>query len=380
MTENHPTKPGLIVAAAIGTIVLAMLGIALIALDLLEEAGGRHIEDAPQPPLTITLVCGLGLLVAAGWAVWLARERGVGNLITRIVASTAVILLIVTPIVGWQAFSSDRQLTIVTSTCDAESLRNRGGDLRNGCSDEAVDTIVLLEGVDGDTIWVPDATNGNLTREFSDLPAGNWEAKLTVDGPPETVTVGVVAERDGEPVRLATLRPYADPESDRLRWSGVIPVDGDVTDLQVQFFLSQNPAVESARIRFDVRECAGQNARAFDASLCEPMEANSPLVYEQTPEGARTWRQLYVTREGQSFFVSNLEARTYTLQPDYVNIEKATQSTDVLVIPAAMDQVAANSITAPGESSFEVQIDTNTGELTFNIYVFPAGPTFAHRH
>src|SRR5699024_1486915 len=110
---------------------------------------------------------------------------------------------------------------------------------------------------------------------------------------------------------------------------------------------------------------------------CEPLETGSPLVYEKAPEGTRTWRQLHVFREGPAFVVSNLEARTYTLEPDYVNIEKTSQSTSVVIIPAAMDQVPENSVTSPGESSFDVQIESNTGELTYNIYVFPTGPTYA---
>lgn len=376
MTEKQSARADLVLWAAIGTFVVVLLGIAVIAMNMLDTARGRHIEDAVQPSLTPTLVAAVALLMAVGWAIWLVQQRGIRNLAAGIAVATAVVLLIVTPVVGWRAFTSERELTIVTTTCNAESLRNTGGDPRTGCTEEAVETIVLLEAVRGTDTWVP-VTTGNLTRDFTNLPPGSWDARLTVDGPAETVAVMVIAERDGAPVRLGTLRPHADEESERLRWSGVIPVASDVSSVVVQFYLSPNPAVESARIRFDVQACAGQNIRSFDAGSCEPMIASSPFIYERPPDGTRTWRQLYVAREGDSFVVSNLEARTYTLQPDYVAIENATQSTDVLIIPAAMVQVAANSITVPGENDFEIEIDASTGELVYVVYVFPAGPTYA---
>ena len=238
--------------AAMGSVVLALVGIALVVFYLLANAGGRHIEDAPHPPLTLLLVSAAALLLASGWAIWLGRHRGGRDTISRIVAAIAVALLIATPIVGWQAFTSERDLTIVTSTCSAESLRTTGGDPRSGCSEEAVETIVLLEAVRGDGTWVPDATTGNLTREFRDLPPGSWDTRLTVDGPADTVSVVVIAERDGDPVRLGTLRPQFDAESERLRWSGVIPVADDVANLQVQFYLSPNPAVVRSRVLIDV--------------------------------------------------------------------------------------------------------------------------------
>ena len=377
MTRKHPTQPAYLLAAIIATIVLALAGIALISLEFLEQAGGRHIENAPQPPLTVTLVSLTALIVAAAWAIWLVRDRGFGSIISKIVIGLAAVLLLATPYLGWQALNSDRDLTVVTNICSAESLRNTSSNLRNGCEETAVDTIVLLEGVETDDTWVPDETTGNLTRTFNDIPGGNVETRITVDGPAETVTVTVVGERDGKQVRLGTLRPHADVESERLRWSGTIPVDEDMTNLQVLFFVSENEPVQSARVRFNVLSCAGQNESNFDASRCEPLETGSPLVYEKAPEGTRTWRQLHVFREGTAFVVSNLEARTYTLEPDYVNIEKTSQSTSVVIIPAAMDQVPENSVTSPGESSFDIQIESNTGELTYNIYVFPTGPTYA---
>jgi hypothetical protein len=251
------------------------------------------------------------------------------------------VLLVVTPLVAWQELSSHRELTVVSATCEADSSRNSG---YSNCSEEAVDTIVLLEAVDGNRTWVPDSMTNNLTREFTDLPDGPWVARLTVDGPADTVTVNVIAERDGDPVRIGSLQPYFDAESNQLRWSSVVPFDSDISRVQMQFVRSPNLAVQSARLRFEVRSCEGQSIRTFDASQCQPMDAGSPFIREQTPEDIRTWRQLWVTREGGSFVVVNLEARTYTLQPDYVTIEQETQSTDVLIIPTAMEQTAANSI------------------------------------
>lgn len=374
MTDKPAQKSSLELVAAIGTILLVLLSIILLALDILARANGRPIEDVPNPPLAPVVVCGMALLLAAAWAVWLARDRGLQNTTTRVVVGLAAVLLVVTPLVAWQEFSSHRELTVVSATCEADASRNTGF---SDCSEEAVDTIVLLQAVDGSKTWVPENITNNLTRDFTDLPDGPWEARLIVDGPADTVTVNVIADHDGDPVRIASLRPSFDEESDRLRWSGVMPFGSDISNVQVQFVRSTEPAAESARLRFEVRSCQGQNIRTFDASQCQAMDATSPFVREETPKDARTWRQLWVTREGQTFVVSNLEPRTYTLQPDYVFIEQETQSTDVLIIPAAMEQTATNSLAEPGASNFTIDIDANTGELTYIIYVFPAGPTFA---
>src|SRR5699024_5684336 len=103
-------------------------------------------------------------------------------------------------------------------------------------------------------------------------------------------------------------------ESEHLRWSAHVPIDDDISTVQVLFYLSANPAVESASIRFDVRECQGQTMRSFDASQCAPMESSAPLVVEKSPEGTRTWRHPHVTRNGSQMVITNLEARTYELQ------------------------------------------------------------------
>lgn len=379
MSKKHDSTPSSSrpLVAAIFTVVLVIGAIALIVLDRLEIANGRNIEDAPQTPLTLPLICGGLLLIAIGWLYWLIKNHGPRHIVTMIVTGFAAILLIATPLFAWQSFNSERDLTVISMTCDAEALRNSGRPALADCEQNAVETIVLLEGVTTDDQWVPDEATGNLTREFHSLPGGNWKTMLTVDGPPDTVAISAVGQRGDESVRMGTFRPYMDVDSERLRWSALLPIDDDIDTVQVLFYLSQNPAVESASIRLDVRECQGQTLRSFDASQCEPMEASAPFVTEKTPEGTRTWRHPQVTREGSEMVITNLEERTYELQPDYPSIEMYTQSTDVLIIPSAMPQTGENSITEPGASSFEVKIDDNTGELTYTVYVFPSGPTFA---
>lgn len=363
--------------ASILTVILAIGAIAIIALNQLDIARGRAIEDVSQPPLTLPLVCGGLLLIAAGWTYWLVRKHGIRHIVTMIVTGLTAILLIATPLFAWQAVTSDRDLTVISMTCDAESLRHTGGAVLADCEENAVNTIMLLEGVHSQDQWVPDEETDNLTRDFYDLPGGKWETMLTVDGPPDTVAVSAVGERGEEQIRLSSFRPYMDPESERLRWSALVPVDVDISTVRVLFYLSANPVVESASIRFQVQECAGQNMRSFDASRCEPMDSSAPFVIEKSPEGPRTWRHPQVTRAGGDMVITNLEARTYELQPDYPSIEMYTQSTDVLIIPSAIDQVAGNSITEPGQSSFEVTVESNSGELVYTIYVFPVGGTFA---
>lgn len=377
-TQQQQSQSTLPLVAAVLTVIAVIAGIALVALDSMAATGGRKIEDAPQPPLTLTLACIALLLVAIGWVIWLVRRQGLRHLATMIATGIAAALLVLTPIFAWQAFSSDRDLTVISMTCDAEALRHTGRAPLSDCTENAVETIVLLEAVSTERIWVPDAATGNLTREFDGLPGGNWKTRLTVDGPADTVAVAAVAEQGDKQVRLGTFRPYMDAESGRLRWSAVVPVDADVSTVRVLFYQSANPAVGSASIRFDVRECSGQNLRSFDASACQPFEGSASFVIEKSPEGPRTWRQPQVSRQGSTVVVTNLEARTWEFQPDYTSIEMYTQSTDVLIIPGAMPQLEENSITAPGESTFEITIEENTGELVYTIYVFPAGPTYAN--
>lgn len=376
-TQNQPHSPTLPLAAAIATVILVIGAVSVIVLDWLEHARGRNIEDAPQVPLTLPLVSGGLTLVAAAWLVWLIRQHGSRHILTMAVAGTLSLLLITTPLLAWQAFSSERALTVISLTCDAEALRTGGGAALANCQENAVDTIVLLGGVTNDDQWAPGETTGNLTREFHDLPSGGWETMLTVDGPPDTVAVSAVGSLDNEDVRLGTFRPYMDAESGQLRWTSLVRLDADISTVRMQFYLSANPAVESASIRFDVMECSGQSIRTFDASQCSPFASNTPFVMEQSPSGPRTWRHPHVTRDGSEMVITNLEERTYVLQPDYTSIEVHTQSTDVLIIPSAMPQIEENSVVVPGQSTFEVPIATNTAELTYTIYVFPSGPTFA---
>lgn len=379
MSEQHqPTSSSIPLIAAIFSVVLVIGAIALVALDRIEIAQGRNIEDAAQTPLTLPLVCGGLFLLSIGWLYWLIKHHGRRHIVTLVVTGLAVLLLIATPLFAWQSFHSQRDLTVISMTCDAESLRNTGGAALANCEEDAVETIVLLEGVKTDDTWVPDEATGNLTREFHDLPGGNWSTMLTVDGPPDTVAISAVGQRGDESVRMGSFRPYMDVESERLRWSALIPINDDISTVQILFYLSANPVVESASIRFDIRECQGQTLRSFDASQCEPLETSTPLVIEKSPDVTRTWRHPLVTRKGSEMVIKNLEARTYKLQPDYSSIEMYTQSTDVLIIPSAMQQVEENSLTEPGASSFEVVVDDNSGELAYTMYVFPTGPTFAN--
>lgn len=375
--QQQSPSSSLPLIAAIFTVVLVIGVIALVALDRIEIAQGRNIEDAAQTPLTLPIACGALFLLALGWLVWLIKHFGLRHIITMIVTGIAAILLVTTPFFAWQSFSSQRDLTVISMTCDAESLRNTGGPALANCEQDAVETIVLLEGVKTDDVWVPDEATGNLIREFRDLPGGNWKTMLTVDGPPDTVAISAVGQRGDETVRMGSFRPYMDVDSERLRWSALIPINDDISTVQILFYLSSDPVVESASIRFDIRECQGQTLRSFDASQCEPMETSAPLVIEKSPEGTRTWRHPLVSREDSEMVITNLEARTYELQPDYSSIEMYTQSTDVLIIPSAMPQIAENSITAPGASSFDVTVEETSGELVYTLYVFPTGPTFA---
>lgn len=379
-TQKQSPTSNLPLIAAITTVFLVIGAVAIIALERLEIARGRHIEDAPETPLTLPLVS-LGLLViAAAWLVWLRHRHGWRHILTTVLTGVTALLLVATPLLTWQALGSERELTVISMSCDADALRSTGGIAMADCEETAIDTIVLLGGVSSDAQWAPDETIGNLTREFHELPAGDWESMLTVDGPPETVAVSVIGEREDDDVRLGTFRPFMDAESGRLRWTSLVRLDADISTLRVQFFLSANPAVESASIRFAVMECRGQSIRDFDASQCSPMEANAPFVMEKTPSEPRTWRHPLVTRSGTELVITNLEERSYELQPDYAGIEVYTQSTDVLIIPSAMPQVAENSVAVPGESVFEIPIESNTGELSYTIYVFPTGPTYAGRN
>lgn len=378
MSKQPTTQSSILpLVAAVLTLFVVIGAIAVASLDLIETARGREIEAAAKIPLTLPLVSLGLLLIAGGWLYWLFTRYGRRHMLTIFVSVATALLFIITPLLAFQAFTSERNLTVISMTCDAEALRSSGGMALAGCEDNSVDTIVLLGGVQSDDSWAPDNTVNNLTREFHDLPGGDWKAMLTVDGPPDTVAVSLTGTRDGEDVRLGTFRPHMDAESGRLRWTSLVELDADMETVRIQFFLSANPAVASASIQFQVMQCQNQSIRSFDASQCEPMESNAPFVMEKTPSEVRTWRHPLVVRDGSMMVISNLETRTYKLQPDYAGIEMQTQSTDVLVIPTAMDQTEANSVVVPGESVFDVAIEPSTGVLIYTIYVFPAGPTFA---
>lgn len=379
MSKQHQSSsPTLPLVAAIATVILIIGAIAIVALDRIEMSQGRKIEEASQTPLTLPLVCAVLLLVAIGWLVWLTKHHGIRHLLTRVAAITATLLLITSPVLAWQSASADRELTVVSMTCDADTLRSTGDMAQASCEENAVDTIVLLGGVKSDDTWAPSHTEGNQTREFEALPAGDWESTLTVDGPADTVAVVATGDKNGESVRLGTFRPFMDAESGRLRWTSLVRLDTDISSVHVQFYLSANPAVESASIRFNVMECRGQIVRDFDAEQCTPADLNTPLVMEKTPSNARTWRHPLVGRDGSAFVITNLEARDYELQPDFANIEIYAENTDVFIIPSAMPQVVENSIAVPGESSFIVPIESNSGEMVYTIYIFPRGEVVAN--
>lgn len=374
--ESSPSSLLPLVAAGL-TILLTLGALALVTIDRLASSSGRHIEDAPQTPLVLPIICGVLLLIAIGWSVWLIRQHGLRHTLSLIAIAISAILLVLTPLFAVQSFSNQRDLTVVSMTCDAEDLRFAGGAPTSSCTDQAVETIVLLQGVSSSDQWIPDSATGNLTREFTDLPGDKWDARLIVDGPLDTVAVAAVVGEGDEQTRIGNFRPYMDTDSNQLRWSAVVPVDTDVSTVRILFYLSQNPAVGSASIRFDVQECPGQPVRSFDASKCAPFVNAAGFVMEAPPAGPRTWRHPRVVLDGTSLVVSNLEARTYELEPDYATIEMYTQSTDVLIIPAAMPQIEENSITKPGDASFEITINEQSGEQLYTIYIFPSGPTYA---
>lgn len=359
------------------SIISALIGAVLIVLEQIRATRYQSIDSASSPKLMLPIVTGFLCLTAVGWAIWLVRTRGIRTVASIVMTVVAIALLIATPVFAMQVRDSSRELRVTSMLCDADSLTITGGNPDTGCEDASVETIVLLQGLESDRQWVPGTSTDNLVRTFANLPSGSWNAMLTVDGPESTVAASVLAERDGELIRIGQLRPSPDQESGKMRWTGQVSVhDGD-GDLKVLFYESANPAVASARIRFDVRTCTGQSVRTFDASMCESQGTGAALVREQSPDGTRTWRQPWVEAEGTSLVVSNLEERTYIMQPDYPSIQTETQSTDVLIIPAAMEQVESNSLTAPGAKEFEIEITASTGTIEYLIYIFPTGSNFA---
>ena len=376
-THNHPAA--ITVVAIIGTVVVLIGGLTLAALAQLRALQNRPIEQVPTTDLTLAIVAGVFFLIALGWALWLRTRYGTRSLRTIIAAAISLVLLVATPVFAWAAFDGGRDLTIATMTCTASAQAASANDPLAGCESTAVDTIVLLQGVNSDSQWTPAAASTNETRAFTDLPAVSWKANLVVDGPESTVTAYALAERDGGWHRIGRLQPALDAASGRLRWSATIAVDANVRNLRVQFVLSEHEAVGSAQLRFVVYACSGQSPRTFAAEDCDAIDIDTALIREATPEGNRTWRQPVVTYDGGTMVVGNLEARTYTFQPDYTAIQVRTQATDILIIPAAMPQQEANSLALPGASSFPIDITSSSGVLEYNIYIFPAGAEFATR-
>lgn len=378
-TTSSPVKSfsPLLIAGLITTILVVIAGVFLAVFtsamqSIANSSGTQSIEKAAEPQFTLTIIVGVYAILAGLWTLWFARGRGVRSLATMVCATLSVVLLLAASTIGWQVLTQSRSLTIAPMICEASGLKVSGGNPTDGCQDSVIETGVTLTGERTDDTWSA-TTDTQQVSSFADLPTGDWTARLTVDGQDDTVAVHVIAQRDDRWVRIGQLRPSLDIDSGELHWSGVMSTRDRDRNLRVQYFASENPAVASASIRFDVRDCTNQSIRTFDASACQPLETAAVLVQEQSPEGARTWRQPRVTIEGTTLVVVNLEARTYELAPNYAAVQTATGGTDILIIPTAMEQIEANSASVPGDSSFPVEITPATGVIEYTIYVFSSG-------
>ena len=174
-TQKQPTSSmfSLPFIAAVLTVLLVIGGVIVIVLHRLEIADGRTIEDAATALPVVPLVCGGLLVLALGWLIWLVRNLGMRDILTIVVAVGAAILLVITPLFAWQSINNERDLRVVSMTCDAEELRNTGGPVLANCEQNSIDTIVLLQGVESDDQWVPDSATDNMVREFHNLPGGD---------------------------------------------------------------------------------------------------------------------------------------------------------------------------------------------------------------
>lgn len=374
MTSSSP-RTVLVAAIVSGIAILASL--ALLVLDYLATTQGRTIQQVIDARWNRTLLLGVLLIIGLGWSIWLVRHRSWRDLAVIGVSVLTAVALIGTSVAAWGAINSPRDVVLTSMQCDAEALRTSGGDPLATCEIAAVDTIVLLSDTPSGSQWIPGAMEGNTTSRFDDLPGGGWDATITVDGPRDTTAVHIVAMRGDRATRIGAFTPTLNQENVRSEWRGVVRVPGDTDDIRVLFFESPGDEVPSAGLRMNVRACHGQSIRTFDPVQCEPMEITEPLVSEPTTTGARTWRYPISEVRGSTQAMTNLEARTYTLTPDFATIQMLTQSADVLIIPAAMPQTEENSVIRPGQSTFDVTVEPNSGELEYTVYVFPSGPTFA---
>lgn len=358
--------------------LLALVAIAwLFVQDVLANRRGRTIEQVHDARWNHVILAFALLIIAALWVAWLGRKRGIRFVGTIATSGVLAVMLVLTPILAWRASTQTRDITITNMRCEAEALQTIGGDPLMDCEDAAVDSIVQIGEVTDDKWRVPDVMEGNQKSVFSNLPSGGWDARVMVDGPADVTAVHIVDMQTDRGQRIATLQPQFDEESGYMRWSGVVRVPGSTDTLRALFYVSPTPAAPSAKLRFSVMQCAGQVIRDFVASACEPAMLNLPLVMETPTDTARTWRYPHSVMNNGVQTVSNLEPRSYTFQPDYPSIQIQTRSTDVLVIPAPMEQVEANSISTPGEDTFVIDIATNTGPVDYIVYVFPTGPTYA---
>ncbi len=365
-----------VIAGIIITLLVVLAGVALAMLDMARSSGIQPIETAAEPQLTLMIVVGVYAILAGLWTFWFARGRGGRSPATLVCAVLSIVLLLAAGTVGWQALTQSRSLTIAPMNCAASGLKVSGGNPVDGCHDSAIETGLMLTGERTDDSWSA-TTDASQTSSFADLPAGDWTARLTVAGQDDTVAVHVIALRDDRWVRIGQLRPSLDIDTGELQWSGKIGTRETDRDLRVQYFASENPAVASASIRFEVRDCVNQSIRTFDAANCQPLAKAAVFVHEQSPEGVRTWRQPHVVIAGTTLVVTNLEARTYELAPNYAEVQTVTGGTDILIIPTAMDQTEENSVSVPGDSSFPVEITPSTGTIEYVIYVFSSGERLA---
>lgn len=366
-----------LIAGGIVTLAAVIVVAALYIINRLAIVRGRTLDQVQDARWNVPILAAVLLAIALVWLVWMVRRFGLRHIATVVTAMVAVALLIVTPLLAWQAGTASRELTVTNMTCDPEALRTTGGDPLMDCQENAVDTIVHISALESDDTWTPDSMEANTRSRFGDLPAGGWDARLTVDGPAETTAVHVVDVSGDRPVRLATFTPRFDEETARMIWSGPMRFPGGADNIRVLFYLSEQPASPSASLRFNVRACTGQSIRTFNAAECESYASSVPVVMEAPDDTARTWRYPINRMEGGTQVVSNLEARSYTFTPDLTSVQMLSQSADVLIIPAPLEQVESNAVAAPGVGQFQVEIAENTGPQEYVVYIFPSGPTYA---
>jgi hypothetical protein len=336
-----------------------------------------NIDDA-RAAARIVPVLWLGVfLIALLWVLTWIRARWKLTLLPTAIGIIGVLALVLAGRAVWQAADAHQPIQVLTYLCEADSARitDRGADIPDGC-ELAPGPEAATIGTDADPAMEQPNKDDITANSFPDMPRGAYDAVLTTTVPPDTATALLVVETGD------TIQPVSRMEhQEDTRWSGTIVLHPNLQTYIVLAYPSPYTPVPDARITFTVKTCSGTSLADFDASACRPTSLDGPFIEEVPLAETEAGLPLTQSIDDDTMTLSSLEARTYTFAPSIRGGTLRAGRVDMLVIPADDPQESDRNVLDPGSGtamgSFTVEVDEDTGEIGYIVYVFDDGPTVA---